>query len=139
MKNWLLEQVEYWLRRIEPDTLKIVATLTQSLDRAEREYLRAEIQSQTRIKTLEAQLQVARQPAESASPAALVPTVSIDAAVASDIMGATSVLVVDAEITYKGMSGEAKRHQVYSRLLKLFPSTPKATLGLAIELAVRDR
>ena len=35
--------------------------------------------------------------------------------------------------------GEAKRHQVYARLIKAFPETPKYVLGLAIELAVHRR
>lgn len=34
-------------------------------------------------------------------------------------------------------SGEWKRHQVYSALLKEFPTTSKRTLAMAIELALR--
>jgi hypothetical protein len=37
----------------------------------------------------------------------------------------------------EGTSGEYKRHQVYARLLKTHPETPKRDLALAIELAVR--
>lgn len=35
-------------------------------------------------------------------------------------------------------SGEAKRHQVYARLIKQFPEARKKDLALAIELAVQD-
>ena len=35
-------------------------------------------------------------------------------------------------------SGEAKRHQVYAKLIKQFPQEKKQNLALAIELAVRD-
>jgi len=37
----------------------------------------------------------------------------------------------------EGTTGEYKRHNVYSRLLKEFPEVPKRDVGLAIELAVR--
>lgn len=33
-------------------------------------------------------------------------------------------------------SGEYKRHQIYSKLIKQFPDTPKYLLGLAIEVCV---
>ncbi len=36
------------------------------------------------------------------------------------------------------MSGEAKRHQVYARLMKEFPDASKRDLGLAIEVALID-
>lgn len=32
-------------------------------------------------------------------------------------------------------SGEYKRHQVYARLIKEYPATPRSTLALAIEVA----
>ena len=35
-------------------------------------------------------------------------------------------------------SGEAKRHQVYSRMIKQFPEARKKDLSLAIELALHD-
>lgn len=38
----------------------------------------------------------------------------------------------------EGWSGEAKRHQVYARLLKRYPEMPHYALGLALELAVRN-
>ena len=38
----------------------------------------------------------------------------------------------------KDVSGEYKRHQVYARMLKKFPSTPRRDIGLAIELVVRS-
>ena len=34
-------------------------------------------------------------------------------------------------------AGENKRHRVYARLLKEYPTARKSDLGLAIELAVR--
>ena len=34
------------------------------------------------------------------------------------------------------LGGEAKRHQVYARLIKDFPDAPKRELSLAIELAL---
>lgn len=34
-------------------------------------------------------------------------------------------------------NGEARRHQVYARLLKEFPDTPKREIALAIEASVR--
>jgi hypothetical protein len=36
----------------------------------------------------------------------------------------------------QSMSGEAKRHQVYARLLKEYPAASKRDLGLAIEVAL---
>ena len=35
-----------------------------------------------------------------------------------------------------GFGGEAKRHQVYARLIKDFPDAPKRDLSMAIELAL---
>lgn len=46
-------------------------------------------------------------------------------------------LCSEAEQKYPGTSGELKRHQVYARLIKEFPSTNKRDLGLSIELALR--
>jgi hypothetical protein len=42
-----------------------------------------------------------------------------------------------AEETYLEQSGEYKRHQVFSKLIKTYPNVSKKELGLAIELAVR--
>ena len=38
-----------------------------------------------------------------------------------------------------GLSGEAKRHQVYARLIKDFPETPRKSLALAIEVVLSGR
>ena len=38
-----------------------------------------------------------------------------------------------------GTSGEYKRHQVYAKLIRLFPSQAKSDLALAIELAIQRR
>lgn len=39
--------------------------------------------------------------------------------------------------TVEEWTGEAKRHQVYAKLIKQFPDVPKRDLAMAIELAVR--
>jgi len=36
------------------------------------------------------------------------------------------------------VSGEFKRHQVYARLIKLYPNAPRRVLSLAIELALAN-
>lgn len=36
-----------------------------------------------------------------------------------------------------GWSGEAKRHQVYARLIKRYPDMPRHEVAFALELAVR--
>ena len=38
----------------------------------------------------------------------------------------------------EGLSGEAKRHQAYARLIKEFPEAKHQDIALAIELAVRN-
>lgn len=38
-----------------------------------------------------------------------------------------------------GLSGEAKRHQVYARLIKDFPEIPRKALALAIEVILSGR
>lgn len=43
-----------------------------------------------------------------------------------------------AEQAFPDTSGEYKRHQVYARLLKEFPTTKKSEVGYALERAVRD-
>ena len=43
-----------------------------------------------------------------------------------------------AEFANWDASGEAKRHQVYSRLIKQFPEARKKDLALAIELGLQD-
>lgn len=48
-------------------------------------------------------------------------------------------LVAEADLSYPAGYGEAKRHHVYSRLLKEFPHRVHSRIGLAIELAVRDK
>jgi hypothetical protein len=46
-------------------------------------------------------------------------------------------LVAEAEQKWPGTSGEHKRHQVYSQLIKAFPGIRRRDLGLAIELAIQ--
>ena len=55
------------------------------------------------------------------------------------LLDRTAQLVREADQSFPVEHGEAKRHWVYSRLQKDFPSTVKSAIGLAIELAVRDR
>ena len=43
-----------------------------------------------------------------------------------------------AEFSSWEASGEARRHQVYARLIKQFPEARKKDLSLAIELALHD-
>ena len=45
----------------------------------------------------------------------------------------TTQLILDIE--KRPESGEWKRHQVYSRLVKEYPTVSKSTLALAIEVA----
>jgi len=53
----------------------------------------------------------------------------------------TSIIaeVNKADKVYEGTSGEHKRHQVYSRLIKKYPDIDKKELAYAIEVAVRVR
>jgi len=44
-----------------------------------------------------------------------------------------------AEETFPGTSGEHKRHQVYARLLRIYPDAPRRDVALAIELALQLR
>lgn len=48
-----------------------------------------------------------------------------------------SKLVLEAEKKWPEASGEYKRHQVYSQLLKAFPMASKRDLAYAIELAIQ--
>lgn len=56
-------------------------------------------------------------------------------ALSPDLMLRASVLT--KEPAAASLSGEAKRHQVYAKLIKEFPNESKRDLGLAIELALR--
>ena len=56
------------------------------------------------------------------------------ATVTAPVLARATELARDADTTLTG--GEAKRHQVYARLIKDFPITPKRELALAIELAL---
>ncbi len=42
-----------------------------------------------------------------------------------------------AEETFPGTSGEHKRHQVYARLLRIYPEARRRDVALAIELALQ--
>lgn len=46
------------------------------------------------------------------------------------------VLVQAQETRYPSRSGEAKRHQVYAELVKLFPDRTKRAIAVAIEAAL---
>lgn len=56
------------------------------------------------------------------------------ATVSQPVLDRAGVLTRDADTTLSG--GEAKRHQVYARLIKDFPAVDKRELALAIELAL---
>ena len=56
------------------------------------------------------------------------------ATVTTPVLERATQLTQDADTSLTG--GEAKRHQVYARLIKDFPMTPKRELALAIELAL---
>lgn len=56
--------------------------------------------------------------------------------IAPDVWAKTQALV--REYAPTGMGGEAKRHQVYARLIKEFPTASRSDLGLVIEYAVRE-
>ncbi len=51
---------------------------------------------------------------------------------------ADSALPLSSACNSIDMSGEAKRHQVYSRLIKNFPDASRQDIALAIEIAVRS-
>lgn len=53
------------------------------------------------------------------------------------LMQEATPLVGHHEINMLSASGEAKRHQVYSRMIKLNPEANKSSIALAIELAIR--
>jgi hypothetical protein len=80
------------------------------------------LQRRDDIARLQGELAIAR--------ARIVAVASVDQAV----LDRAAVLIGEADTTLSG--GEAKRHQVYARLIKDFPATPKRELGLAIELAL---
>ena len=42
----------------------------------------------------------------------------------------------DAEATFKEQSGEYKRHQVYSKLIKKFPEHSKRDISMAVEMGL---
>ena len=44
-------------------------------------------------------------------------------------------LACDMESKYASGFGEAKRHEVYARLIKEFPQAPRKSIGLAVELS----
>ncbi len=46
--------------------------------------------------------------------------------------------ILCGELSNWDASGEAKRHQVYAKLIKQFPEARKKDLSLAIELALHD-
>lgn len=63
----------------------------------------------------------------------------VDVAVPDDFFqGRVRLLIQEAEQSFEPGYGEAKRHAVYARLLKEFPTRPKGQLGLAIELAIQQ-
>ncbi len=53
------------------------------------------------------------------------------------LVDAAKSLALPFEQDKTGMSGEAKRHQVYARLIKDFPESTRKDIALAIELAMR--
>lgn len=52
------------------------------------------------------------------------------------LLDRTRQLVCEAEMNYPVTYGEAKRHAVYSRLLKEFPEIPRRQIGGVIEQVV---
>lgn len=51
---------------------------------------------------------------------------------------ATAMPLIDAhDDSMAGASGEAKRHQVYARMIKQHPQASRSDIALAIEVAVR--
>lgn len=63
--------------------------------------------------------------------------ISLVATPATEIVKEALRLCINAEETYPTQSGEYKRHQVFAKLIKVFPDSSKRQLGIAIELAVR--
>ena len=54
-----------------------------------------------------------------------------------DIVGlARNLCARQDEISAEGTSGEYKRHQVYSELIKKYPTTDRKALAMAIEVAL---
>jgi hypothetical protein len=67
-------------------------------------------------------------------------------------LGATAYILPDEDIMreatlqttytgemYKDISGEAKRHMVYAKMIKKYPNVDKRELGFAIEASLRVR
>lgn len=52
------------------------------------------------------------------------------------IIAATKILVCNWDFKDEALSGEAKRHQVYSKLIKIFPEIRRIRLALLIELVI---
>jgi hypothetical protein len=65
---------------------------------------------------------------------ALKARMATSATVDPAVFARATELTGDADTTLTG--GEAKRHAVYARLIKDFPTTTRRELGLAIELAL---
>jgi hypothetical protein len=55
------------------------------------------------------------------------------------LLNSVVVEVNRADEVYPETSGEYKRHQVYSRLIKTYPKISKKDLGYVIEAALRVR
>lgn len=54
------------------------------------------------------------------------------------IIDTTKVLIMNWDERGKDFSGEAKRHQVYSKLIKIFPEVDRKRLALIIELVISN-
>ena len=52
------------------------------------------------------------------------------------IINACRILIVNWEDKDSALSGEAKRHQVYAKLIKIFPHAKKSRLALLIEMVI---
>ena len=71
-------------------------------------------------------------------PAPLAPITAILRTIPQDALFYRAVtLVIEAETTW--VSGEARRHQVFARLLKEFPQATKRDVAWAIEAALIGR
>ena len=55
----------------------------------------------------------------------------------SPLLATAQRLVVWAEETFPGTSGEHKRHQVYARMLRVHPDASRRDAALAIELVLQ--
>lgn len=52
------------------------------------------------------------------------------------LITACKILIVNWEDKDSALSGEAKRHQVYAKLIKIFPHINRKRLALMIELVI---